>query len=439
MRDILIVLLFSAGAIMALRQPYVGILLWVWIGIMNPHRLTWGFAYSLPFAAAAAALTLVAMTYGKPRPRFPFNAPTTLLLLFVAWTGITTIFAIHVEPSTELFIKAFKTFFMTLLAVAIIQERKHIDALIWVIVASLCYFGVKGGLFTIATGGSYRVWGPPDSLIFGNNELAIALIMTVPLLYYLSQQTERIWFKRGLYLAMVLCSVAAIGSQSRGAFLAIIAMVGALSWKSKHKFRITVVLIALIPIFLTFMPESWWERMNTIRTYEEDTSAMGRIVAWKTAWNIASDRLTGAGFATSTRFIYDLYSPDPSAPVLVAHSIYFQVLGDHGFIGLFLYLILWLATYRLAGKLKKLTRDRDDLIWIRDLGRMIQVSFLGFFVGGAFLSLAYWDVPYYFLVIIVALERLARQPPETVAPPLAADASAEPAHVNIPPQLSRRP
>jgi probable O-glycosylation ligase (exosortase A-associated) len=308
-----------------------------------------------------------------------------------------------------------------------------------VIVASLCYFGVKGGLFTIATGGSYRVWGPPDSLIFGNNELAIALVMTVPLLYYLSQQTERVWFKRGLYLAMVLCSAAAIGSQSRGAFLAIIAMVGALSWKSKHKFRITVVLIALIPIFLTFMPDSWWERMNTIRTYEEDTSAMGRIVAWKTAWNIASDRLTGAGFATSTRFIYDLYSPDPSALVLVAHSIYFQVLGAHGFIGLFLYLMLWWTTYRLAGRLKKLTKNREDLIWIRDLGRMIQVSFLGFFVGGAFLSLAYWDVPYYFLVIIVALERLARQPPETVAPPVAAEEAPVPAHVNIPPQLSRRP
>lgn len=414
MRDILVTLIFVTGAVATLRRPYFGILLWVWIGIMNPHRLTWGFAYSLPFAATAAVLTLIAMTYGKPRPSFPFNAPTKFLLLFIAWTGITTIFAIHVEPSAELFFRAFKTFFMTLLALAIIQERKHINALVWVIVASLCYFGIKGGLFTLSTGGAYRVWGPPNSLIFGNNELAVALIMAVPLLYYLSLQTDRAWIKGGLYLAMLLTSVAAIGSQSRGAFLAVLAMIGALSWKSKHKFKIALALSVLIPVFLTFMPESWWSRMNTIRAYEEDSSAMGRILAWKMAWNIAADRITGAGFATSTRYIYDLYSPDPTAPLLVAHSSYFQVLGDHGFIGLFLYLMLGISTYRLAGSLKKLTQDREDILWIRDLGRMIQVSFWGFFVGGAFLSLAYWDIPYYLLVLVVALERLARNTPRPV-------------------------
>lgn len=425
MRDIAIVLLFSAGAIMALRNPYMGVMLWAWVGIMNPHRLTWGFAYSLPLAAIAAAVTLISMTYGKPRPSFPFSAPSGLLLAFIAWTGITTIFAIHVEPSTTLFIKAFKTLFMTLVALAIIQERKHVMGLLWVIVGSICFFGIKGGLFTIVTGGSYRVWGPLDSLIFGNNELAIALIMTVPLLYFLSLQTTNAWYRRGFYLAMLLCSAAALGSQSRGAFLAIMAMVGALSLKSKHKLKITAVLIALIPIFLAFMPETWWERMNTIRTYEEDTSAMGRIIAWKLAWNIALDRITGAGFATATRYIYDIYSPIPDAQVLVAHSIYFQILGDHGFIGLFIYLAMWFSTYRTAGKLKKLTENRPDILWIRDLGRMIQVSLIGFFVGGAFLSLAYWDVPFYILVLVVSLDRLARRPVEAPAsPPVAGPAES---------------
>lgn len=410
MRDILIIILFSAGAIMTLRQPYFGILLWTWIGIMNPHRLAWGFAYSLPLAAIAAGLTLLAMTYGKPRPSFPITPLTKLLLTFIAWTGMTTIFAIHVEPSFELFVRAFKTFFMTLIALALIQERKHILGLLWVVVGSLAFFGIKGGAFTIATGGSYRVWGPPDSLIFGNNELAIALIMSVPLLYFLSLQTTKIWQRWGLYLAMLLCTAAALGSQSRGAFLAILAMVGTLSWKSKHRLRITLLLIVIGPFALAALPETWWERMETIRTYQDDSSAMGRIVAWKMAWNIAMDRITGAGFATSTRYIYSLYSSNPDAVVLVAHSIYFQILGDHGFIGLFLYLATWFATYRTAGNLKKLTENRPDILWIYDLGRMIQVSLIGFFVGGAFLSLAYWDVPLYILVLVVALDRLARKP-----------------------------
>lgn len=409
MRDIFIVLLFSAGSIMTLRQPYFGILLWTWISIMNPHRLSWGFAYSLPLAAIAAGLTLMAMTYGKPRPSFPFNGTTKLLMAFIVWTGITTIFAIHVEPSIELFIRAFKTFFMTLIALTLIQERKHILGFLWVIVGSLGYFGIKGGAFTIATGGSYRVWGPPDSLIYGNNELAVALIMSVPLLYFLSLETTKTWQRWGFYLSMLMCSAAAVGSQSRGAFLAIMAMTGSLAWKSKHRLRISLGLIALVPFALTALPETWWERMSTIGTYQQDASAMGRIVAWTVAKNIAMDRITGAGFATSTRFIFDLYSPYPDAQVLVAHSIYFQILGDHGFIGLFLYLSMWFTTFRMAGNLRELSENRDDIVWIRDLGRMIQVSLIGFFVGGAFLSLAYWDVPFYFLVLVVALDRLAKK------------------------------
>lgn len=418
MRDVILVLLFSGAALMALREPYYGVLLWAWLSIMNPHRMTWGFAYSLPFAAIAAAIALFAMTYGKPRPKLPVTAPTVLLIVFILWTAITTVFAIHVEPSFELFTRAFKTWFMTLIAIAIIQEKKHIQAFLWVVVGSVAFFGIKGGMFTIATGGSYRVWGPLDSLIFGNNELAVALVMTVPLLYFLSLQVSKNWQRWGFYISMLFCSAAALGSQSRGAFLAIMAMVSALSWKSKHRLKISIALIAIMPFALAALPESWWERMGTIRTYDEDASAMGRIVAWKLAWNIAMDRITGAGFATATRFIYDLYSPIPDAQVLVAHSIYFQVLGDHGFIGLFIYLALWFTTYRMAGNLRKLTENRPDILWIRDLGRMIQVSLLGFFVGGAFLSLAYWDVPFYILVLVVTLDRLARKPEALPPPPI---------------------
>jgi probable O-glycosylation ligase (exosortase A-associated) len=130
---------------------------------------------------------------------------------------------------------------------------------------------------------------------------------------------------------------------------------------------------------------------------------MGRINAWHTATNIALDRITGAGFATATQYIFSIYSPDNTAPVLVAHSIYFQVLGEHGFIGLALYLAFWWVTYFNAAKAARLAAGMDDLIWARDLARMIQVGLLGFFVGGAFLSLAYWDGPFYLMVLVVAL------------------------------------
>ena len=60
------------------------------------------------------------------------------------------------------------------------------------------------------TGGSFRVWGPPQSVVEGNNELAVALVITIPLLYFLSLQVEKVvtlpvlrpigktWVRRGL-------------------------------------------------------------------------------------------------------------------------------------------------------------------------------------------------------------------------------------------------
>lgn len=98
------------------------------------------------------------------------------------------------------------------------------------------------------------------------------------------------------------------------------------------------------------------------------------------------------------------------API-AAHSIYFQVLGNHGFVGLFIFLCLWLLTYRYAGWLNKNAVSIPQARWAADLGGMIQVALIGYAVGGAFLSLAYFDLPYYMMVMVV----IARKWVETKA------------------------
>lgn len=399
---------------MALKRPYYGALLWVWISVMNPHRLAWGFAYSLPLAQIAVLVTLLGMLLKSREIRWPRGAPTLLLLLLTLWMGVTTLTAILVEPSLERYLELLKVIFMTFIIAMVVRIREEIAGLVWVIVTSLSFYGVKGGIFTILSGGSYRVWGPADSIINGNNELAVALIMIVPLLFYLSRhvsigmpgflaaESRQKKIKLALVGAMGLCGIAAIGSQSRGALLAISAMLAVLWWRSDKKMPLTIMFILLIPFVLMLMPESWYARMETIKTYEQDASAMGRINAWTMAWNIAVDRVTGAGFATAARVIYELYAPDPNI-VLVAHSIYFQVLGEHGFIGLLLYLAMWLSTYAMAGRIVKLANAIPELEWAESLASMLKVSLIGFAVGGAFLSLAYWDMPFYLLVVVVVL------------------------------------
>jgi putative inorganic carbon (hco3(-)) transporter len=273
-------------------------------------------------------------------------------------------------------------------------------------------------MFTIAHGGSFRVWGPPNTLVEGNNELAVALIITIPFLFVLARHPTvardfrpvawipEKWLKRGLYASIVLCAAAALGSQSRGALLAIGAMCMMLWWRSRSKLMLALLFLAALPVVFSMMPDTWFERMNTIGTYEQDRSALTRINAWKTSINIANDRIFGAGYATATPVVFERYSPEQGRDwIFVAHSIYFQVLGDHGYIGLGLYLMFWLATYRLAGRLVKLSRDQPALAWVAELGNMAKVSIVGFAAGGAFLSLAYWDMPYYIMTALVATER----------------------------------
>lgn len=426
MRDLVVILLFSWGSLIALRQPYVATLLWTWIGLMNPHRLGWGFAYSMPFAMAAAALLAFSMLINAKQVRWNFIYPTPLLLLFVAWMGITTILAIFVQESFSRYVEILKVLLMLLPIAAVIRTRDQIIGFVFVVTLSVVFFGIKGGLFTLASGGSFRVWGPPSSVIEGNNELAVALIITVPLVYFLATQASILknlpiisrvsekWTKRLSYLAMFLCLIAALGSQSRGALLAMLAMGTMLWWRSKAKVVLAVIALVIGLISTAFMPEQWMNRMNTIQTYEEDASAMGRINAWTMAINIANNRPTGAGFVTDSPVIYQSYAPNPNF-VIVAHSIYFQVLGEHGYIGLLLYLAFWISTYRLAGRIDRETAGKPELGWANTLASMCKVSLIGFAVGGAFLSLAYWDMPFYIFVTLICTARWVRDTLESDA------------------------
>ena len=272
--------------------------------------------------------------------------------------------------------------------------------LAWVLAGSIGFYGVKGGLFTIATGGGYRVWGPYGSYIYGNNEIALALAMTIPLMQFLRLVTASKRIKQALLFAMLLCAAAALGSQSRGALIALAAMGAVLWWRSDKKAVALVVLGVAAVAFLSFMPETWWTRMDPIRTYEQDDSAMQRINAWWMAWNIATDNLFGAGFMVAKADVCARYSPIPT-DCRAAHSIYFMVLGEHGFIGLFLFLLLWIFVWRSAGWLRIEGRKQPETLWLSHLGGMSQVSLAAYAAGGAFLSLSYYDLPYNILILVV--------------------------------------
>ena len=343
----------------------------------------------------------------------PLTPVSVLLLLFVGWMNVTAPFALLPEASWVQWNKVMKIMLMSFVIMMVIRTRRDIVRLVWVLVGSIGYYGVKGGIFTIRSGGTERVWGPEDTFIGDNNALALALIITIPLMYYLQQNTDKRWVRHGLSAAMLLSALAALGSYSRGGLLAIAAM-GLFMWlKSDRKLVLGALLGAVAPLLLAFMPERWAERMDTINTYQDDVSAMGRLNAWRMAWNLARERFLGGGFDVSDAAIFARYAPNPM-DVHAAHSIYFQALGEHGFVGLIIYLALGVATWRTAAAIIRRTRGQPELRWAHGLATMSQASLIGFAVGGAFLSLLYFDMPYYLMAALIAtriiVERQAPAP-----------------------------
>lgn len=404
MRDILLLVLFSIVLPFAVRFTWVAVLLWSWISLMNPHKLAFGFANTAPFAAVAAGAALISLLFNRDRLRWPFPPVVIALALFVIWMCITTVFAINPDLSSVQLNKVIKIQLMTLVALIALRERKHIELFVWINVLSIGFYGFKGGLFTIATGGASRVWGPPGGFIEGNNEIALALVVTLPLMNYLRMTAERWWVRSALWGLMGLSVVAAVGSQSRGAFLALLAM-GLMFWMRSHQKIVTGMAVLLTAFTVAaFMPTSWEQRMGTIQSYELDGSAMGRINAWKTSINLANSRITGGGFESYTPEVFAQYAPDP-LNIKVAHSIYFSVLGEHGYIGLILFLLVWSLSIQMRSKISTQAANHASAQWTANLAGMCQVSLVSYAVGGAFLSLAYFDLPYNILVMLVVSKR----------------------------------
>ena len=403
MRDIVVTLVFLGILPLALRQTWIGVLLWTWLSVMNPHKMTYGFAYNAPFAMVAALVTLFSVLISKDKLRLPMDATVILLVIFLFWMCVTTVNALFPEQSADSLITVLKIQLMTLVALMALRERKHIEAFIWVTVVSVGFYGIKGGVFTIASGGSSRVWGPPGTYIEGNNELGLALTMTIPLMNYLRLVSPNKWIRRALLMAMLLSAASVLGTQSRGAFLAIAAMAMVLWMRSRSKVTGGVVLVVLSVGLLAFMPESWEARMRTIGTYQQDSSAMGRINAWGMAINIANDRITGGGFAIKNKTTTERYAPNPDW-VHTAHSIYFQALGEQGWPGLIIFLMIGATALRSTVRIRKASRDRKESLWLYELGGMLQVSMVGYAVGGSFLSLTYLDIAYNVIVIVVVCQ-----------------------------------
>ena len=442
MRDAAFIAAMLALLPLAVARPFVGVLLWSWISFMNPHRLVWGAASELPWAAAVFLATMVGCVIAR-EPRQPvLNAITLLLVMLMVCFTATSLAAIAPPgPMWDKYETVMKVLLGLLVTSALLTDRWRIHALVWVMVISIGYYGVRGGIFSLVTGGNYRVWGPPQTMISDNNHLAAAMLVVLPLMNYLRMQSRHRLVRVGLAVAMGLTLLAVVASYSRGAFLGLAAVVVVLWLRGRAKLISGAVMGVALAGAIAFMPPQWAERMSTINTYQEDASATGRLVLWEISWRLALARpLVGTGFTGPySQAVVD--QVEPGGPARAVHSIWFELLGEHGFVTFFVWFGLTLAGAWYSWRLVRLSKGRADLVWAYDLARMTQVSMVAYLVAGSFLSLSYWDFYWTLLVVVGAAHGLALRAtvPALAERGMPSGNSREPAPGRLPSRPGGRP
>jgi putative inorganic carbon (HCO3(-)) transporter len=190
MRDLILLAALIGIIPIILRAPIVGLVVWLWIAMMNPQREVYGFLMGFPLNFPIAVLTGLAWMISKERKLVPLSPFTVFIVLFALWTCLSTYLALDRAYSMTTWSRAIKTIVLVLAVVMLANTKARIQAVIWICVASLGYYAVKGGGYVLLTGGGQRVSGPHDTMIADNNSLALALVVLLPLMNYL-QATSR--------------------------------------------------------------------------------------------------------------------------------------------------------------------------------------------------------------------------------------------------------
>ena len=425
MRDSGLVLGFLVMLLPVFRYPHIGVLLWCWTAMVVPTYFVYGFGLAIPFNKVAAVVTLAAWVISREPKKFPMSSTLVLLALFGVLGTVSALAGIaNSDLAMTEWEKFVKIILFSFVIVGLVTTKRRVDALLFSIYLSLGFHGVVQGTKFLASGGNHHVFGPAGSILGDNNHFALAMVSVLPIVLYLYKQSEGRLVRLALVGSSLLVAASIMGTFSRGGLLGIAAVGGYALMRSGKKLKYVFAMLPLVAAAIAFAPDRWSNRMDTIATADQDSSFMGRVVAWKQSTLIALDHpVFGGGFAAVQNFpVWTKYTrvfdrldfvptaaPDPFG-AHAAHSIYFQVLGDMGFVGLVIFIAILVSSWRNATAVIRAARDRPEWRWARELATTLQYSLIAYVVSGAALSMAYFDYMYMIFALLVVMRRMVGEP-----------------------------
>lgn len=404
-RDLLVTVFGYSCLPLAIYSQFYGLLGYVGLSVMKPQSFVWSSSVAGARMAFPVMLVLLVKFVFSPSEKVRFSSPLKWMFLLWGWFTLCVLTSNYFSESLSTLIDFSKIIIGPFLVTCIITSMPRFRGFVALLAACSGVYALKMGLFLFSDGTT--VHGGPQG--FDNNDTALFIAMGIPLLLYVGMELKGKWLKRGYLLAAALSGPAVIATSSRGGMLSMAVAFGLAIWL-RFKTAKTFLLIPVVAIALySVVPDSVLQRYQTIDNYEVDSSAVGRISAWKTATNIANHKLFGAGFGQDAYLaMYPQYQTTMEETPRAAHSAWFQLLGESGYPGLILFISMIFVTARLGLRIRRECPRGGEREEIGRYAEMLLITMAVYVVGASFLSQAKFELFYYILAAMGCLYNISR-------------------------------
>jgi probable O-glycosylation ligase (exosortase A-associated) len=402
------------------RRPFLFVLMYIYIDIVSPQRLTYYLLNSVPVSLIAVALAVGgwALADDKTGTRLaPRQGMILILLGYCYFTTVTADFPIEAKDKWDWVWKALA--FAAFLPLTL-RTRLRIEALLLFMILSASSIIIVGGIKTIFSGGGYgelNLMVSSNAGLYEGSTISTIAIAIVPIILWFSKfgtifKPDRLT-KLYCYALVFACLLIPVGTSTRTGLLCICLLAVLTLRDIKRRVVYLVGLGAALMIAIPFLPSAFTQRMGTIQTYQGDTSASTRIAVWKWTMDYARDHPLGGGFEAyrQNKIRFDTVrvagtggnkTVERNLTVDQArayHSAYFEMLGEQGYPGLALWLLISLSgLVRMEVLRRRYGRSTDpDEAWIAPLASALQQAHLLYLLGATFIAIAFQ--PFVFALI----------------------------------------
>ena len=413
---------------LGLRRPFMWVLAYLYVDILAPQKISYFLLSKLPVSLIVFVLAFGGWLLLDAKQDSRFSWRQGLILALLVYCGITTLGADFPVEAAEKWAWVWKALVFALFLPLALRTRLRIEAAVLVMVLSVGAIIIDGGIKTLASGGGYgelRLFVNDNTGLFEGSIISCVAIAIIPLLVWLARYGTIFrpdWraklFALGLSFACVLMP---IGTQARTG-LVCVGLLGVLSLRTaKNRFLYAGGIALVLALAVPFLPASFTSRMSTIENHEADQSASTRLAVWKWTLDYVKDHPFGGGFDSyrSNKLVIETRAAETTGNTTAVetrtvtdqgrafHSSYFEMLGEQGWPGLGLWLLLQISGLWQMELLRARWRRRaaqpgarPDQQWQAPLANALQQAQLVYLLGSTFVWIAFQP----FILMLIGLQ-----------------------------------